>query len=141
MRQFIRTYRFVKLVDEVANRLEEENPEGDMPLSGYSGWHPNTLVVKEKYRKKYPKIKQSVVHVICADTIKNDYLEGRTQTINSIVGTKIDTLCITSKGRKLMDKPIGTFQEFLGEYGLVVSFLTGSAFTGLVVFVWNIIST
>ena len=50
---------------------------------------------------------------------------------------------MTTKGRKLLDMPLGTFQEFFSEYGEVVSFLTGGIAVAIVAallkWVWHVV--
>ena len=135
MKQLLDTYRFVKLCRKLIDEAEIKTPP-EFRLVGFQGAHAVTAAVKRDFMKKYSKATLSKVSYTCVDAIKNGYLEA-TDAIHE--GQKLDTLCITTRGRKLIDIPIGTLQEFLSEYGLVVTFVTGGAFTGLVILIWRII--
>lgn len=126
MRHVLDMYRFVKLVDEIVQELERENP-AQIQLSGYKGWHPTTVAIKQRYVEKF-KMPLSKASAICADTIRKGYLEGITQTHH---GAEIDTLCIKTKGRELIDNylliPWGLLDAIWYKHGKFLAFLAGGS--------------
>ena len=125
MRQILNMWRFVKLVDQ---DIQESDKVAPVPfqLVGYKGWHPTTINIKQKYMAKYKGTTHAQVDGICVDTLKGEYLEPITDKKGQI---PIDTLCITTKGRKLIDGwrflPMGLFKAWVDEYGATVTMLVG----------------
>jgi hypothetical protein len=129
MKQIFNMYRFVRLIDETERELELKFPN-EMVFSGYDVRHPATYVIKKEYVKKYRKTAKDA-HDICADAIKNGYLEGRTEKNGSL---KVDVIRSTTEGRALIDKtlyilPIGLWHAWYEKFG---QFILG-IFVGLFV--------
>lgn len=136
MKHVLEMYRFVKLVDDVAEELEKENP-AQIQLSGYKGWHPTTVAIKQRYMKKYG-VTLSRANAICTDTIREEYVEGLTQTHH---GKEIDTLCLQKKGREFIDSylfiPWGLWGIIWEKHGKLISFLAGGSLIALLNFILN----
>jgi hypothetical protein len=131
MGQLRNIYRFVNLVGVKGDELEKEFPSM-MTVSGYSRCNPATWVVKQDYAKKYGATSFEV-HDACADGIKFGYLEGYVDEKN---GIKVDIICLTTKGRTLLDKiwviPIGRFEATLTAFKASTTFLFGIISSGTI---------
>ena len=133
MRQFVRVYRYVKIAQKLIHETDVEAGTG-ISLVSYLSAHAVKASVQREYKKKYKMITVPEINHINVDAIKSDYLTAEHDTLFSADkrhGVSVDTLCVTTKGRKLLDFPVGTLQIFLIEYGLVVSFITGAFVAGL----------
>jgi hypothetical protein len=135
MKQFLGVYRYVRLISEIASEFEEKYPVG-LQLSGFLARDVPTFEAKQQYVKKHPKINIRQAQYISVDAIQNGYLQGDTLTVD---GQEVDVVCLTTKGRKLIDLPFGTLQEFLSEYGFIATFLTGGVVVGAIVFLSKIL--
>lgn len=134
MRQILRTYRAVKVVQDICNDIDRASFIKQID-DGYIAAVALTSAAKRDFKQKYPKFKPFEIDHIFADAIKNEYLQGSSQHHN---GGVVGVVSVDSKGRKLLDTPIGFLQELLSEYGQVVSFLTGSFVVGILFFLYNL---
>ena len=136
MRKILNTWRFVRVVNDLAQTRDEHRP-AEHSLSNYQIWHPTGLAAKMEYVRKYRRTKHFQTNGICADAIKAGYLEGHTEVVDEL---KIDILCLTSEGRGLIDRflfvPWGLLRALTHIYGSTLSLLIA---LGLGVFVsWTL---
>lgn len=137
MEQIRNISRMVKLVKEVGEEKENENPAHIVTSrSNYGSWHVTSGPLRDRYIEKYKKTTDLDVNGILVDAIKNDYLDRNKIKEGNL---ELDTVFVTTKGRKLIGKPFGFLEELLGQFPYSVSLFTGGALLALGIFIWRLI--
>ncbi len=115
-------YRMVKITRKQTNKNERTVPSAEQ-LSGFESRHAATLNVKKQYIKFRPWLTAVDASHVAADTLTEKYIEGVTYTLphHKIA---VDTLCVQSKGRKLIERtwlifPTGLWAAWYEENGKV----------------------
>ncbi len=123
MREFIRKYRYVRFVNNYIQNYLRNNSDKFPRVSEDTimmpGFKPHRAV--DMYVKK-SGLDVHTVNEISGDACNRGYFDT-----NNGQGLRL-----TDKGRKLLDFPLGTLDDFLSEYGSAISFLTGAFFVAVV---------
>lgn len=123
-------YRVTKLVDTIAQELEDNDPS-PLKSSGFTSWNPSTVNARIRFAKER-KVSARHAAFLFGDAIQNGYLMGSTKKSN---GEDVDVVELTTKGRELIDTtvlipiPIGLWMAWFKKFG---AFFIGF-FSGLVV--------
>ena len=124
MKHIFSIYQITKIVDDLVNEHEKDEPTPKFQLSGNKAHHPTSMFVRQQFRHKHGANTSRAVSVL-ESTISNGYLLGSTGTIGD---TKVDMVCVTDKGRELLDTvpylpflKIGLYEALWAKHGGFIS--------------------